>query len=505
MERHYDYREDPEIFSAACLYDRFNDVRAYDKIQDSPVPFYDLDVLGMREAIPNGEEYDKNIQCYHTLLYLLFRDHYIFHIKYDYGNRSNRYYSDTKDFNDVLMGTHLKLINSFFKKLEDRFGSDFDTIVGWLEKWVEVTFDIASGCFDKCTDSKDIYGNPRDNLGIYELVLKFVQQSFHEIIVNLSYGPYVQASKIMLYNFWGDSYERDIKNIQIDVAHTDEESQKIDWIANRIRFDNEYALLVCQALAMCMDIEPQNGYLNQTRRTLQYLFSDYTKRLKIRGIHNREALCFASRFWQYNTSLSIRRIIEIELQKYRLKGYLPGDILHGHEFRLKPEYRRKYDALRELCSISLTSLDLIDFYIRDIREGSLKYPWADVLASFDINYYGLYERMKLKNLIAGIEFERFKYAFESGEWNILQDNTNKTSDIRNNTQALKRLIQWMMAKKDRLSKEDKKLLIDWGETAAHSLKNRDGNTFDLDTILKATNRGAIYVMMDEILAEIMRL
>ena len=417
----YNYENDPDILKVAKQLEAMQDDRIYceflNQCEPTILPFYDFRKVSEKNPDLFGREYPSPETQRQSILDFISQFTFLF----TYCNS----YFFKRSPDDVNLGV-AELLNELFNeyalKIQQINGYDFGKVIEGVQLWGAITSELIDDIY-KCVDSADdAFGRKEYTFSLCQELKASVCCCYESFVENLTYGPFVPASKIILYNFWGDEYTSKVGQIRLDVARNAEEQKMTDLLSNKIYFAETIRGIFndSESSAVSPETIHSRNYSSELRDLIQNLFSAYTKHLRRKQIVARGTLIFAVKYWHMTTRNIIIREAFNQLERVRLSGYTPGDNVNHIVFRTTIQEKSRFEIVQKLQKIGLDYAKIIsDDYLNKLQNGELVYEWAGDIDNLQIDYLKLWKAMNNK-FISGIDSEVLEDAIKCADLSPIQ-------------------------------------------------------------------------------------
>lgn len=417
----YNYENDPEILAVAERIGKMGKDRIYysflNESDSVELSLYDFHEVGMKNPGMFSQEFPVAKTPRQNVINFIAEFMDIF-------NRSRSYDFSAPPEDVGLMAAELiqELFNAFSVKLQELSDGDIDKVIKWVQVWTGMTSEIIKDIYEDFSSANNAFGKPENTFFLYTGLMAQIDECYESFIENLKYGPFVSASKIILYNYWGEEHSYIVGKIRLDVAKNKEELEMTDLYYNKVRFARDVRKFLTSSMdsVISTDMSSAHDFSNDLRNLIQDQFSEYTKNLRRQQIVVRDSILFAVDFWYTTTGNILVREINNQLERVRLSTYEPGDKVHPNVFRTTITGKRKIEMLQILQNTSLNYLkNICDDYSNKLKHGELIYEWAGEIDALHIDYVKLWKAIDGK-YISGIGADVLEDAIKCGDLSPVQ-------------------------------------------------------------------------------------
>lgn len=239
---------------------------------------------------------------------------------------------------------------------------------------------------------------------------------------------------VLLYNLWGEEYNRRRAELQKNVVGLSVEQKALLYSDENkevfnLLFSNNYEA------AICVCGKPQAHYLSAELEAIVYLeslFNDYIKRLRRAGIYDEMQTKMAVKQWRDVTVSEIDRLAiidEVSTVMFSQSSVLAPDFRDALVTKVEYDKICHLRSFADKCRSAISGF--VDDYLTLIDEGYLVKSWSERLLAARINYRGLYSDMIDKKIIDPcFEYVAFEDAFRSADFSHLIESARYMDSIK---------------------------------------------------------------------------
>ena len=264
----------------------------------------------------------------------------------EYASNRNRLLSDSYESNESRLK---KLFTDYMTRVYDAFNGNFFPIQFIAYKWVTSTTNIIKNTL------VHFMGEKEQSVVYLALIMCLKAHSLYEEYVEDFKLPYWKRCDIVLYNFWGQDYIKNLNELQAHGVSRYEAPLLSDYSYNKREFPREFNTKLDSITEQYKKSSDVQSGIQDLFNWLEGLLTDYIDRLKLDTSRTSFDVNMSVNHW-----MNVTQAVVFSELNFRVYSYLDSqERYHDSDPLRKDSYSSLREFFTNLCTKAMEQADLL--------------------------------------------------------------------------------------------------------------------------------------------------